>query len=187
MVKKWLISAFIVLNLLTPVYMALPAGLPGAPAGVCGLIGLVDQIYANAVGLNNAWVLFAEIAHADFRLVIKAEYADGATVVLPLPRQSERTFWQRHLFDFKEMKIDAAQQLDPGARRAYAAYLCRRFPTHDGAPVKAIVWEAEERPLLSVYEAGRHGTHLTPQTRKGVLDRAPYRPDGAPAQGHTAP
>src|SRR5438046_2947378 len=116
MPNKRLISAFIVLNLVTVIYINLPeavskagqevlGALPAPLANVCRWLGQKDAEYAGVTGQDNVWRLFQVMDHANVSFVAKAEYADGAGVTLPLPLQSERTFWQRHLFDFKENKL----------------------------------------------------------------------------------
>jgi hypothetical protein len=186
MLKKWLISAFVTLNIATVLYMNRPAGpqppapgapgtSPPAPVSLPGVVGLADKLYAHLTGLDNRWQMFGALPRINWWFLIKAEYADGTTVVLPLPLQSERTFWQRALFDFKEMKFHNNIYNEAPGRRAYASYLSRQYPSHEGAPIKAIIWELHGQKIRPPWVAAAQGSHLEPRTVSRVLDVFPCR------------
>ena len=189
MSNKRLISAFIVLNIVTVLFMNRPKAMvqageealeacpsPGAAKVLRGL-GTMEQVYAHMTGLDNMWKMFGHLPRFDWWYVIKARYADDATVVLPLPRQSQRTIWQHTFADFKEAKFYQNLYSDRSARRAYADYLCRLYPRHGGAPVEAIVWELHSQRIFGPSEATVRGSHLDSRTRVEVLDVFPCRPD----------
>jgi hypothetical protein len=184
MPQKRLLSAFVVLNLATVAYLNMPEALakvgrevleelPAPLAYPFRLAGNLDVAYAYVTGQDNVWRLFEVMDHANVSFVAKARYADGALVTLPLPLQSERTFWQRHLFDFKEPKLVLYVAQMPKPRAAYSDYLCRQFPAHDGAPVTEIVWEGREQVIRPPSEAERLGTHLDSRVRTEVVARVP--------------
>ena len=181
--KKLALSAFIVLNLATIAYHNLPAD-PArsqrrADPGVLRLIGQLDELYGTMTGLGNRWELFSELPHEVLRFTIEAEDAGGATAVLPLPGQGERTFWERNFFDFKEAKLRSNLLTDRDKRRAFADHLARVHPTRDGAPIRAVLWQVEVQPILPPFEAARAGTHLSSQVTRGVFDRLECRAPGA--------
>lgn len=190
MLRKWLLSAFIILNLATLTYVNLPPGVRNAgervvrkmPTGTYSavrLLGGLGRMYAAHTGQNNDGHLFVTIPRTTIRTVVKAEYADGTVVTLPLPLQSERTFWQRHYFDLKETRLLQTQERDAAVRHALADYLCRHYPEHGGAPVRAVIWHARAHDLLPPREAELAGTHLGEPARAGVIERVPCRPAAA--------
>jgi hypothetical protein len=172
--KKWLISAFIVLSLGVVLLANLPAGPAGSGQSLLRLVPPL-AIYGNALGLDTRWSLFSNPVRVESWQVIQAEYAGGAKVVLPLAGQSERTFWQRNLFDFKEemLRFGLAGRRD--RREGYAAYLCRRYPSHEGAPVKEIVWDTFQRSVVGIDPATRTGSHVDPQSKKQWREVFPCR------------
>jgi hypothetical protein len=171
---RCILSAFILINLGTVLFMNRPpwmvAGweelrarwLPGRLGQMVRMGELQVRRYAHMTGLDRYWDMFSRLAPMDWRFVLKGEYEDGSVVLLPIERQSERTFLQRHFFDFKEMKYH--QNLYPTAsaqhREAYLRYLARRFPEHDGSRLWRVRMELHTRPLLDPYEAARAGHHL---------------------------
>lgn len=184
--KKLLISAFVVLNVFTVLYMNRPkwlvrtqadavAACPPPVAAVLRQGDYLDRDYAHASGLDPTWQMFGALSRFDWWYVIKAEYADGQTVLLPLPLQSERTFWEARFADFKEAKFHLNMYNDRPTRQAYALYLARVYHDHDGAPIRAIVWELHYQGFLPQEEARRLGTHLEPESHSLVLDTFTYR------------
>ncbi len=202
MSDKGLISAFIILNLATVGYVNRPAWLSEAwdntvnalPAPIPWLKKkgeLIPRMYGHVTGLDRYWDMFSNLPRFNWWYVIKAEYADGTTVLLPLPRQSERTFLQRHFFDFKEAKFELNIYPRAGPpqseevlryRKAYAYYLARQYPTHNGAPIRAILWEVRTQRLLPAIQAELAGTHLDPEVALLVLDDFRIAADSTPAK-----
>jgi hypothetical protein len=184
--KKLLVCAFVVLNLITVVSMnwptwmvpsgqPLPAAPHARPSSLLQVAANLDALYAHLTGLDHDWRMFGVLPRANWRFVIKAQYADSAVVVLPLPLQSERTFWEWALFDFKEEKLHSQLLRHRWAREAYAGYLCRQYPSHNGSPVKAIIWELHTQRVLGPSEVGSRGTHLDPNVKRQILDVFPCR------------
>lgn len=175
------VGVFIALNLATVLFMNRPAWVTQAinralAASHSSIIGqwerggewLIAQ-YAHAVGLDNRWQMFSHNSRFNWWYVIEGRYADGAIVVLPLPRQSRRTFWQWALFDFKVAKFHLNLYTDPAAREAYAHYLCRHYPLHANAPIQAIVWELHHQMIRDPMEAAAQGSHLEPHSYGQLL------------------
>jgi hypothetical protein len=178
--KKLLLSAFIVLNLGTVLFMNRPKGLiesadrpprdqPNPTASLLVIASALDQMYAHVTGLDNVWSLYAMVARGDTWHRITAEYADGTAVLLPLPLQSERTFWQRHVVDFKEVILQSSHFLNPAAREEYTDYLRRQYPTHNGAPIRAIIWEIRWQYFLPPDDPRAQGSHLAPEVHTRTL------------------
>jgi hypothetical protein len=187
--KRWLLSLFIIVNLATLAYVNLPQSLRDGgdrvvrqlPVGfhTVRLLGTLGRLYASVSGQNHAGGLFVTIPRTATYTVVMAEYADGTLVTLPLPLQSERTFWQRHFFDLKETQLLHRQERDAGVRHACADYLCRHYPERGGVPVRAIIWVARVLDILPPAEAGLAGTHLGGCVFTGVIERVPCRPAAA--------
>jgi len=55
---------------------------------------------------------------------ISAQYADGSIETLLLPLQSERTFFLKYFYDFKEIKFHLNIYGSPAQRMRYAFFLC---------------------------------------------------------------
>ena len=118
--------------------------------------------YAYLVGIGNRWLMFGYQNHFNWWYQIKAKYANSETVLLPLPRQSKRTFWQWLLFDFKEAKILHNIYPNEYARRSYSYYLCRNFSTYNNSPVNSILWEIYWQNILEPRYAREQGTPFDP-------------------------
>jgi hypothetical protein len=186
MVKKLLISAFVLLNLGTVLWMNRPKAVDAASsraldacpapavAGALRQAAALDAAYADVTGSDVLWQMFCGLSRWDRWLVIKARYAGGREAVLPLPLQADRTFWERNVADFKEVKYQLGLYDDHAQRQAASIYLARHYPEHDGEPLRAIVWEAHYQDILPPDEARRRGTHLEPASRSFVLDTFTY-------------
>jgi hypothetical protein len=186
MFKKLLLSAFVVLNLGTVLWMnrpgslvrawdrALAASPSPAAAGLLRQADYVDRNYAHVAGLDPTWQMFGGLSRFDWWFVIKARYAGGKEVVLPLPLQSDRTPWERTMADFKEVKYHLNMYGDRPTRKAYSIYLARLYPEHDGAPVRQIVWELHYQNFRPMDETRRLGSHLEPASHYVVLDTFTY-------------
>ena len=174
--KKILISIFAVLNVSTILYTNQPLWLirdtdfwitqhfsPWEAYRYRLNESYVKQ-YAHSAGLDNQWQMFGHQSRFNWWFVIKAVYADSKIVILPLPLQSQRTFSQRTFFDFKEAKYHLNLYGSPALREAYAHYLCRTYPTHDGSPIQSVIFELQYQNLLTPEEARRRHTHLEPQS-----------------------
>lgn len=117
------------------------------------------QMYAYLAGLGNHWIMFGYQNHFNWWYRIYAKYGSSQKILLPLPRQSKRTFWQWYLFDFKEAKFHHNIYADAAARESYAKYLCRQFPTHNNSPIKSIEYELYWQQILEpkiVRETGKY-------------------------------
>jgi hypothetical protein len=181
MFKKLLVSAFVVLNLGTVVWMnrpkAVDRGVAACPspavASALRQADALDETYAHVTGSDALWRMFSGLSRSDRWLVIKGRYAGGGEVVLPLPLQSDRTSWQANVADFKEGKYHVGLFEDRTARQGYSVYLARFYPDHDGAPLREIVWEAHYQDIRPMEETRRLGSHLKPASYFVILDSFP--------------
>ena len=179
--KRIVLSLFIVLNLFTVLFMNAPPALGRATAETVDQSLPPDVAYgalygawlvrwsAYLVGLDSQWQMFGLQPRFHWWYVIKGRYANGEEVVLPLPMQSERSFGQRFLWDFKDAKIYLNLYRRSDWRQAFAYYLCRQHPEHGGAPILSIVYELHWRAVLPPSEASEKGTHLAPQSYSQIL------------------
>jgi hypothetical protein len=106
---------------------------------------------AHLSGLDNKWQMYGLQSRFTWRYEIIATYSDGAQQIewlLPLPRQSQRTLWQRLVVDFKEAKFDLNIYNDSLARETYAHYLARQFPEHQGCTLQRIRYDLKYQYIL---------------------------------------
>jgi hypothetical protein len=186
MFKKLLISAFVILNLGTVLWTNRPKAVDRtwnraletcpspAVAGALRRAEALDETYADVAGEDAVWQMFCGLSRWDRWLVVKARYAGGREVVLPLPLQSDRTFWQQNVADFKEVKYHLGLFDDHVLRQGYSVYLARHYPAHDGAPLREIVWEAHYQDIRPMDQTRRLGSHLQPASYQFVLDTFTY-------------
>jgi hypothetical protein len=173
--KRYLISMFVLVNLLTVLWINQPEAysdakskwidrqLPPKEAYQLRYAAWRWSQYAHYAGLDNRWQMFGRQSRFNWWYDIRAVYSDGvqeSTVSLPLPNQSARTFVQRSLFDLKERKFELNIYLNPVARESYSRYLARQFPTHDGMPIQSVRWHLGTQGILSPAEAvAKHKLH----------------------------
>jgi len=166
---KFGMSLFIVLNILAILYTNLSRQ---------NFAGYGDQYrwlihqYAHLVGLDTHWVMFSQMSRYNWRLQITANYIDGQKtkqVVLPLPLQSERTFLQRNFFDSTETKFHHQINSSTSAKEAWARYLCRTYPKHEGMTIESVVFEIQYQNILDPEEARKQGRDFDPKVYSEVL------------------
>src|SRR5207247_458431 len=75
--------------------------------------------------LGNLWQMFGRQSRFNWCFPISAVYGNAERINLLLPPQSDRTFWQGTLFDFREGKFHLNLYPSPELREAYAHHLCR--------------------------------------------------------------
>jgi hypothetical protein len=189
-VRLSLLSAFIILNIGTVLFMNIPPDfgetlsrtiderLPWNAALGLHYCGWRIGQYAHLVGLDNRWTMFAHNSHFNWWYVVKAQYADSTVVALPLAGQGPRTFWQRNLFDFREAKISLNLYQNILPRKAYAFYLRREYPTHGDSPIVSITWELNNQSILDSIDSGLRGSHMDPTITTRLLNRFDYTPQG---------
>lgn len=160
------ISAFIALNLLTVAYINAPerwlARLEAAG-------GHRLRAYAAFVGLDTRWEMFSNAKGEDWRLIIEGECPHGPHQ-LPLAGQEQRTFWEEHLFDFKEGKLRCNILFDARVRRSYADFLCRRHSCPGGEKLRRLRIDMLHQRILEPAEAAKQGRHLAPVVRRETLE-----------------
>jgi hypothetical protein len=106
---------------------------------------------AHLAGFDNKWQMYGLQSRFNWHYQIIATYGEGDQQVdrlLPLPRQSERTYWQRAIVDFKEAKFHLNIYNDPLARETYAHYLAHQFPEFNGQRLKRIRYAVKQQQLL---------------------------------------
>jgi hypothetical protein len=94
-------------------------------------------------GLSAKWQMYGGQSRFNWRYIISAVYVDeegnkSEEVVLPLPRQSARTWAEEKLFDFKEAKFLLNIYSDELARETYSRYLARQYPQWNGRTISSI-------------------------------------------------
>jgi hypothetical protein len=185
-IKLAAISAFIVLNLGTVLFMNRPMPVVQATDNFLSKLspltayhfsytGWLMAEYAHKCGLDNRWEMFVRQSRENWWFTIKAK-TDVATIELPLPRQSPRTFWQRNFFDFREGKFHLNLYENSFLRQAYASYLGRKYSVPGQPPIRSIIFELHTQNLLSRADAAKYGRSTEPQSYTQILDEFPCSP-----------
>ncbi len=183
--KKALISLFIILNMVAVLYSNRPAFIDTIPNKIIEgyfsktasyntryilwLLAEKIRMYAYLAGLGNHWTMFGFQNHFNWWYVIKAKYADGHVVLLPLPRQSKRTFWQWLLFDLKEAKFHWNISSETHAREKYAKYLCKQFKKDKNSQISSIKWKVYWQYIKEPKEAIKTKSYLYPKIDSSLL------------------
>ena len=179
--KRFLISFFILLNILTVLYVnrLIPVNeiqgnklkeilhSPYKPSEVSKITQFITN-YGELVGLGTRWLMFILQDRYNWSYVIKAKYSDLSEIVLPIPRQGVRTALQKNLFDFKDAKFQYNFNYRPYIKEHYASYLCRKYSVHNGSKIKSVIFELYKQNILDPEEAEKRGTHLEPIIRKEI-------------------
>lgn len=127
---------------------------------------------AHIAGLDNKWQMYGGQSRFNWKFVIVGTYRQGEEfrdVILPLPRQSERTFWQRNLWDFKEAKFHLNIYNDALARETYARYLARQYPLDGGALLDRVRFELHIQYIIPPMVAVKLQKLLEDQTVSQVI------------------
>ena len=180
--NRWrvLLSCFICLNLGTVLWMNCPFSIEAKVNEVLrslrsgkllSFATWADQRYAHAVGLDNRWTMFGHQSRFNWWYFIKGRYHDGSTIVLPVEGQTDRTFWERNFFDFKEAKYRLNIYQSKTGRQGYAQYLCRQFPTNEGSPIQSIEIELHSQPIAPREVAELTGSHRSSDVTVRLSDR----------------
>lgn len=174
--REWVLSAFIVINLGTVMFMNRPRIIRDAFEGMgkrTSYPAYLIKSYAHAVGLDNEWQMFGRQSRFDWWYTINGLYSDGQRAKLPLPNQSQRSFIQNYFFDYKEGKYMLNLYGLEELRLRYAHYLCRQYPMKDGAALEGIEFELTTQQFYTMKEAGEHNTHLNGPRNTQTLNRFP--------------
>lgn len=126
---------------------------------------------AHLAGLDNKWQMYGLQSRFNWRYEIIATYGHGEQAVerlLPLPRQTERSTWQRWVIDFKEAKFHLNIYNDPIAHETYARYLARQFPEYQGQRLERIRFDLKYQyilpPMVAVKEQQLLENHVQTDT-----------------------
>ena len=176
LLAKTLVSVFVIINLLAVAYANRPVVLANRfDARVDSslsawtayrlryLVWLLAR-YGHFAGLDNRWQMFGYQSRFNWWMQFEAVTADGQRVLLPLPNQSQRSFSQHHLFDFREAKYHLNLYGSPDLRERYARYLCRAFPTLGNSQTSAVRITLFHQMLVEPEVARRRRNHLEPET-----------------------
>jgi hypothetical protein len=191
--KRCLISALVVTNLATVLFVNLPLNWKEGFLGWAATTRSAQDVhrlqmaswhlqrYAYFAGLDNRWQMFGHQSRFNWWYVIRGVYGDGTQqqlVLLPLPNQSGRTMWDSFLFDLKETKFELNIYLNPTAREAYSRYIARQFPQRDRMPIQSVRWELGCQMIVPPDEAIRRQELLYPQCSVRLLNEFPVGRDG---------
>lgn len=81
----------------------------------------------STLGIRNLWRMFTPAPQSNWYIDVFGVSQTGVMVMLPLPHQSSRTFWQRNFVDIREDKYHLELHNRPEVRFYYAQYLCRTY------------------------------------------------------------
>lgn len=170
MIRKAVISLFVLLNIGTVFHVNRPDWIPR----VWGLVSesptpewayrrsymdWVVRRYAHLVGLDNRWEMFSTLHRFDWWIRIYGIDRFSNRKLLTLPLQSERGFFQRQFADFREAKFHLNMYGDEQLRNQYARYLCGPSVNSGNEKYQAIEFELFHRNLRVRKEAELTGTH----------------------------
>ena len=181
-IKRFFISLFVLLNIFTVLYVNRPLPVKDIQGsklkGVLhsfpsensdGVFDLLFTGYGNLFGLGTRWLMFILQDKYNWKYLIKARYEDSSEVVLPIPRQGNRNFLKRNLFDFKDAKFQYNFNYRSYAKEHYASYLCRKYSKNNESKIKSVVFELYTQNILEPNEATRRNAYLEPIIRKETV------------------
>jgi len=180
--RKILISLFVILNIGTVLFMNRPDSFINTINGIISSYGSSDlsykatisswyiKIYAHIVGLDNRWEMFGRQSRFNWWYRIKAKYANGEIITLPLPRQSPRNWFESSLIDFKEGKFHLNLYTRAVEREIYSRYLCRQFSQLNNVPIISVIFELHYQYILPPEEAFKQDKYIDPQVYSSVLN-----------------
>ena len=133
------------------------------------------RYYAYYLGLGVKWQMFGRQSRFNWYYVITGVYVDSDSGesterILPLPRQSERSFIEENLLDFKEAKFLLNIYNDEKAREMYARYLARQFPSNDGKRISKIRFTLATQHILPPIIAVREQRLLEPRVNEMLIN-----------------
>jgi len=127
--------------------------------------------YSYIVGLDNVWKMFGYNHRYRWKYLIEGVSSDGRDVVLPIFFQSQRTFFDQHFFDFKQMKFYLNIYNQPAARNAFAKFLCREHvDVLSGQPFVAVKISVLKREILPRETVLQTGQSLANDIDKFLMD-----------------
>lgn len=130
---------------------------------------------AYCLGLSGKWQMYGGQSRFNWSYVITGVYVDSESgdsteSILPLPRQSERSFVEEKLLDFKEAKFLLNIYGDEKARETYARYLARQYPGNDGKRISKIRFTLATQQILPPIIAVREQRLLEPQVEEMLIN-----------------
>ncbi len=170
---KWILSAFIVLNIVTLLAMNRPDAMATwlsqktqsdcSPTTAKLLNDIPDGLYwfAHKAGLNVKWQMYSYLQRYDFTILAVGIDANGNAVLLPEPLQSERSLFDRFVTDFRETKYQLNIYQYPTEQAYYLSYLRRHYPTLHGMPTRSVRLDLQYRMFVdSSTDALRSGRYF---------------------------
>ena len=174
--RKTLVLIFVLINALAVTVINRPAWFKSSSDPVNRLVWMA-RVYAHWAGTDARWEMFSYMYRDDWQLIFKGRASDNPNEsVLALPLQSQRSFWDRWLFDFKEAKIRLNMYGDKKLRQRYARYLCRQSKLNNAAPLKYVACDLESQPLaprILALAMGQHALGFKKTTRFDEVACAP--------------
>jgi hypothetical protein len=130
---------------------------------------------AYCVGLSGKWQMYGGQSRFNWSYIITGVFVDTGSgesteSILPLPRQSERSFVEDKILDFKEAKFLLNLYGDEKARETYARYLARQFPSNDGKTISRIRFTLATQQILPPLIAVREQRLLEPQVDEMLIN-----------------
>ena len=135
---------------------------------------------SHIVGLDSKWQMYGGQSRFNWRYVISAHYGEGDNTtewILPLPRQSQRTWFQESFLDFKEAKFLLNIYNDELARETYARYLARQYYEHEGLPISTIRFTLVLQEILPPIIAVQEQRILEPERTYDIINEFDVRVD----------
>ncbi len=98
--------------------------------------------YPYVIGLDQRYTMFSTIHRSYYEYQFYGAGENGEKYIYPIELQSERTFWERNLFDHKRGKLHLILWNSKFGREAYSQYLYRTYAADAPFEIKklAIDW-----------------------------------------------
>lgn len=178
--RKALVSAFVVLCLITQVLQNLAAGYPSAPgddapyAKRLAVWAVSDvrwgfETFGFYTGTNTFWRMFSPVHRYDWWWTVTAVYSDGSSRLLPSP-SDEHTGATAFFTDFRETKLLLNLWTRPPMQGAYADHVCRQEAARGPSPREIqldLVW----RNIVPPEEATRTGSSADARVNRQTMGR----------------
>lgn len=179
--RKALISAFIVVSVLTQVFQNLSVGYVPYPAErgpLYAAVGAIDQgrwlleTFGFYTGTNGYWRMFSPVHRYDWSWRVIATDPDGRDRDLSSPSYTGHTGPEAFFVDFRETKMLLNLWTRPPMQSAYIDHRCREEQRAGRAPV-FVRLEMSWRAIVPPDEAAARSDHRHPNWYSTVMARGP--------------
>ena len=129
------------------------------------------RVYSYVAGLNSRWSMFGKQSRLNWKPHVQAYYKGNQVITLPIPlHSSQRNFFEKYVIDFKQAKFQNSLYGEKYVRKAYANYLCERYPLHDSQHIKSIQYSITWKNIKSLQDAIETKVHYETGIHKDIWE-----------------